>query len=85
MVKLSAEPNNITGFNHTLKQLITQLALSATKKSQGKYPKPKILIVYTNYLYRTTQNTNYWYRTTLKHSVICTGIVGLASPSAKTT
>ena len=29
-------------------------------------------------------NANYWYRTTRKHSVICTGVVVLASPAART-
>ena len=28
--------------------------------------------------------TNYWYRTTRKHSVICTGVVALAPPAART-
>ena len=49
---LSAEPN-ITGLNHTLEQLITQSALY----KEGKYPKHGILIVYTNYWYRTTLKT----------------------------
>ena len=30
------------------------------------------------------ENANYWYRTTGKHSVICTGVVALASPAART-
>ena len=29
------------------------------------------------------ENANYWYRTTPKHSVICTGVVALASPAAR--
>ena len=30
------------------------------------------------------ENGNYWYRTTQKHSIICTGVVALASPAART-
>ena len=29
------------------------------------------------------ENVNYWYRTTRKQSVICTGVVALASPAAR--
>ena len=43
---------NITGVNHTIQQLITQLALYKLE-IPGKYPKQR-LIVYTNYWYRTT-------------------------------
>ena len=30
------------------------------------------------------EHTNYWYRTTQKYSVICTDVVVLASPAART-
>ena len=46
----TAEPIT-NGLNHIvfIERLITQLALSTSyRKSQGKYPKPRILIVYTN-------------------------------------
>ena len=43
---------NITGLNHTLQQLIRQIALYKLE-IQGKVPKTEILIVYTNYWYRT--------------------------------
>ena len=56
-----------------MQQLITQLALYKLE-IPGKVPKTEILIVYTNY----------WYRTTQKQSVICTGVVALASPAART-
>ena len=66
--------------------LITQLALyKQAWKSQGKYPCKTILKLFT--LITSTaqhENTNYWYWTTRKHSAICAGVVGLASPAAKT-
>ena len=52
---LSVSPN-IAGLNHTLQQLITQLALNMQdEKSQEKYPKHKNLIV--NTIHTTIQNT----------------------------
>ena len=41
-------------------------------KSQVKYSKHRSVY------------TNYWYRTTLKYSVICTGVMELALPTART-
>ena len=39
---------NITGLNHTLQQLIAQLSLyKLGNPMQGKYPKQRVLIVYT--------------------------------------
>ena len=73
---LLAEPD-ITGCNHTLQQLITQLQHCTSWEIPGKVPKTqnfKCLIAGT----AQHKNINYWYRTTQKLSTICTGVVGLA-------
>ena len=78
----SAEPD-ITGLNHTLQQLITQLQHCTSWEVPGKVPKTqnfKCLITGT----AQHEDINYWYRTTQKHSAICTGVVGLASPAGRT-
>ena len=49
---LSAEAN-ITGLNHTFQQLITQLALCKLGNTRESIQN-RILIVYTDYWYRTT-------------------------------
>ena len=46
---------NITGLDHTVQQLITQLAFYKLGNT-GKVPKTENLIVYTNYWY--TKNAN---------------------------
>ena len=68
---------NITRLNHTLQQLIAQFSSTLqVGKSQGKYPKQRILIVYTNCWYRTTQKTLiYHVYSTQKQPIICTGVV----------
>ena len=75
---------NITGLNHTLQQLITQLVLYKLE-IPGKVLKTEIHCRFT-LITGTEQHehANYWYRTTRKHSVICTGVVALASPAART-
>ena len=72
---------NITGLNHTLQQLITQLALYKLE-IPGKVPKTGIQCLHS-VITGTEQHerANYWYRTTQKHSIICTGVVELASPA----
>ena len=68
-------PTNITGLNHTLQQLITQLTLyMQAGKSQGKYPTHNCLhklLVQNNIktlIIGTEQHEN---------NVICTGVVAL--------
>ena len=61
-------------------QLITQLALYKLE-IPGKVPKTKISLITGT---EQHENANYWYRTTQKHSVICTGVVALESPAART-
>ena len=57
---------NITGLNHTLQQLILQ-----AWKSQGKYPKQRILIVYTNYwLQKNTKTLIYHVYNTHKQRIL---------------
>ena len=67
----------ITGLNHILHATADNTISTLYKlEIPGKEPKTEILIVYTNYWYRTT-----WKQ---KQSVICTGVVALASPAART-
>ena len=69
---------NITGLNHTLQQLITQLTLYKLK-IPGKVPANRdsmfTLITGTE----QHEHANYWYR-----AIICTGVVALASPAPRT-
>ena len=53
---------NITGLNHTLQQLITQLALYKLE-IPGKVPAKQRFNVYT-IITDTEQHANHWYRTT---------------------
>ena len=47
---------NITGLNHTLHAAADNtISTLQARKSQGKYPKQRILIVYINYWYRITR------------------------------
>ena len=76
---------NITGLNHTLHaKADNTMSRHAFYKLEipGKVPKTEISIVYTNS--EQHENANCWYRTTQKQSVICTGVVALASPPART-
>ena len=77
---LSTEPN-IIGLNHTLQELIIQLALY--KLGNPRETTQKHRIVHTSYWYRTTRKGK-WYSTTQKHSVICTDVVELGLPVAET-
>ena len=73
---------NIIELNHTLQQLITQLALYKLE-IPGKVPKTEILIVYTNYWYRTTrERLIIGTEQHTKHSVICTGVVAVSVTSS---
>ena len=67
---------NITGLNHTLQQLITQLALYKLE-IPGKVPKTENFNCFSTLITGTEQheNANYWYRITQKLSVICTDVV----------
>ena len=73
---------NITGLNHTLQKLITQLALYKLE-IPGKVPKTENFELFTLITGTEHENANYWYRITRKLSVICNGVVALASPAAR--
>ena len=72
---------DITGLNHTLQQLITQLALYKLE-IPGKYPKQRFQLF--TLITGTQQHENARYRTIQKQSVICTTLSVLcakATPS----
>ena len=64
--------SNITGLNHTLNSVTdcTIITLQAWK-SQGKYPKQRILIVYTNYwLHKNMKTLIYHVYSTHKQCIL---------------
>ena len=74
---------NITGLNHTLQQLITQLALyKLGNPREGTQNRESFTLITGTEQHK---NANYWYRTSnTKLSIICTGVVGLVPPAART-
>ena len=71
---LSTEPN-IIELNHTLQQLIIQLALYKLGNPRESTQNMELFTLITGT--KQHKSTNYWYSTTGKQSIICTGVVGL--------
>ena len=77
---------NITGLNHTLHATAdnTISTLQAGNPRESTQNRDFNCLHYVITGTEQHENANYWYRTTRKQSVICTGVLALASSAART-